>query len=140
MTSHRTVAGRPVASALVVSTDALIAALLGALVEQAGLVPRFAQAGESPLEAAEREHPLVVLVDCDDTDVCSELGVRRIAATGAATLLFGHSRSQAEVEETANLHGVPFFALPIERAAFVAAIRRVTPANAVPVVKRRSTP
>src|SRR6478609_8179413 len=55
---------------LVLSSDPLAAALLGAAIELAGLAPRFPQSAESPRNALLRVRPRLVFIDCDHEDGC----------------------------------------------------------------------
>ena len=54
---------------LILSTDPVAAALLGALVETLGYLVRFYHPPEAPDEAFKREKPAVAMIYCDDPTV-----------------------------------------------------------------------
>src|SRR5438128_5316256 len=57
---------------LILSSDAVAAALLGGLVETLGYLVRFYHPPEHPDDALKREHPSVAMVDCDDPTVMND--------------------------------------------------------------------
>ena len=63
--------------ALVLSTDPLGAALLGAAIELSGHIPRFAQSDEPARAALLRIRPRLVIIDCDQ---------QRVPLSGCRTL------------------------------------------------------
>lgn len=80
------------AAALIVSPDALGAALLGAAIEVAGLTVGFPAENESPRDAVRRMRPSYVLIDCDDPNAADESLIGPALMTGARLLLFGPDR------------------------------------------------
>ena len=107
---------------LILSRDAVVAALLGTLVELDGHAPVFPARDEPPRSALERLRPPVALVDCDHAHACGEefFAMGRAQATGV--VLFSASRLQREVREIAERFGLPSFALPIDRASLTRVI------------------
>jgi len=77
---------------LILSADALAAALLGAAVQLAGHQPHFLAPREVPRDALRRVRPAVILVDCDHEGACVESFVGPALMTGARLLLFDSRR------------------------------------------------
>lgn len=80
------------AAALIVSPDALGAALLGAAIEVFGLKVGFPAENESPRDAVRRMRPSYVLIDCDDANASDESLIGPALMTGARIFLFGTDR------------------------------------------------
>jgi hypothetical protein len=80
------------AAALIVSPDALGAALLGAAIDVAGLRVGFPADGETPRDALLRMRPSHVLIDCDDVTASDESLIGPAMMTGARVFLFGADR------------------------------------------------
>jgi hypothetical protein len=96
----------------VLSTDALVAALLGALAEVEGGRPHFAQAGEAPRDAVRRVRPRLLLVDCDPPGGCDTAVIGPATMMGATVVLFGRPAHAATVRECASRLGVVVLAMP----------------------------
>lgn len=77
------------ATALILSPDALGAALLGAAVELTGLPVAFLAYDETARDALRRLRPSCVLIDCDDTHASDESLIGPALMTGARIFLFG---------------------------------------------------
>jgi len=101
---------------LIVATDALAGALLGAAVELAGYSPVFPRDGESAREALRRAKPCAILVDCDSDEACSESFFGPAMMLGATIAIFSSSRSRRTLEPIADEFGVRLFELPIDFA------------------------
>lgn len=101
---------------LIVATDALAGALLGAAVELAGYPPVFPRDGESAREALRRAKPCAILVDCDSDEACSESFFGPAMMLGATIAIFSSSRSRRTLEPIADEFGVRLFELPIDFA------------------------
>ena len=99
---------------LVLSSDPLAAALLGAAIELAGLAPRFAQSTETPRNALMRVRPRLVLIDCDHEEACAEGFVGPALMTGSEVLLFRSRRTQRDIGDLADRLGVTVIDLPAE--------------------------
>jgi hypothetical protein len=97
---------------LILSSDPLAAALLGAAVELAGHAPSFAWEGELPRASLLRLRPRLVLVDCDHEDACSDAFVGPAIMTGAKVLLFRSRRSSRDVADLAARMQVTVVELP----------------------------
>ena len=109
--------------ALVLSTDALTAALIGVLLETHGYRPAFPAPDESPRESLRRIRPGVVLVDCEQDTACSEAFLGPATMTGARVIMFSASRSREEVETFARRYGFDWFILPTDVADFAQVMR-----------------
>ena len=83
---------RAIQKVLIISSDAMISALLGTLVEVGGYQPIFAEAGETPLQALQRHGPRVALVDCDRADACEDLFLSQGSAQKTTVVLFSPRR------------------------------------------------
>ena len=101
---------------LIVSTDAVVAALLGTLVELDGHAPLFPMADERPRRALQRLKPDAAHVDCDHADPCVREFFDQGRAQSTGVVLFSAARLRDEVQEIARRHELPAFALPIDRA------------------------
>jgi hypothetical protein len=99
---------------LILSSDPLAAALLGAAVELAGYAPSFSREGEPPRAALLRLRPRLVLVDCDHEDACTDAFVGPAIMTGAKVLLFRSRRSRRDVADLAARLQVTSVELPLE--------------------------
>lgn len=101
-------------SVLILSSDALAAALLGAAVEIAGHVPHFSLQGEPPRTALLRVRPKLVLVDCDHEDACTDEFVGPVLMTGAKVLLFRSRRTNSDRSEFAERLSLRIVDMPVE--------------------------
>ena len=104
------------AEVLIVATDPLAGALLGAAVELAGYVPLFPREGESARDSLRRGKPCAVLVDCDSEDACGGAFFGPALMLGAKIAVFTSSRSVRELQPVAEEFGVRVFDLPIDFA------------------------
>ena len=78
---------------LVLSSDPLAAALVGAAIELAGHAPRFPLADEAPRAALLRVRPRLVVIDCDHEDACSDSFIGPALMTGSRVLLVRSRRT-----------------------------------------------
>lgn len=97
---------------LILSTDPLAAALLGAAVELAGHAPVFAAPAEGARSALLRLRPHVVLIDCDHDDACSDAFVGPALMVGARVHFLRSPRSRRDVGDTARRLGISVIDLP----------------------------
>lgn len=110
-------------SVLILSPDALSVALVGALVELEGMQPVFATSEEQPREALLRTRPRFVLVDVEHPSAVSSQFIGPATMTGARVLLFGTQRSARDLPQSAAVHDLKWFTLPIEHDAFARLLR-----------------
>ena len=101
---------------LIISTDPLAGALLGAAVELAGHTPVFPREGEGARDALRRSRPLAVLVDRDSEDASGESFFGPAMMVGATIAIFTSTRSRRALEPIADEYGVRTFGLPIDFA------------------------
>jgi hypothetical protein len=99
---------------LIVATDPLAGALLGAAVELAGYAPAFPLEGEAAREALRRTKPCAVLLDCDSDDACREAFFGPAIMMGASIAIFTSSRARRTLQPVAAQFGVRLFGLPID--------------------------
>lgn len=99
---------------LILSSDPLAAALLGAAVELAGYQPSFSRGDERARTALMRIRPRLVLIDCDHEDACSEAFIGPALMTDAQVLLFRSRRSKRDVAELSKRMRVTLLDLPLE--------------------------
>ena len=99
---------------LILSSDPLPAALLGAAVELAGHGPSFPRDGEPPRAALLRLRPDVVLVDCEHEDACTESFIGPAIMTGARVILVRSPGSTRELGALAGHEQLTTVGLPFE--------------------------
>ena len=97
---------------LILSGDAVAAALLGALVETLGYLVRFYHPPEPPDEALKREKPAVAMIDCEDPTVMKEDVLGRARMRGISVVIFGSSQAMHRVRELAREHALDTLMMP----------------------------
>jgi hypothetical protein len=107
---------------LIISSDPLAGALLGAAVELSGHMPHFVRADERARAALLRVRPRLVLIDCDHTEACSDEFVGPAIMTGAHVILFRSNRSAADRSELSERLGLRILNMPTEHASITAVI------------------
>lgn len=100
------------AAALVLSTDPVAAALLGALLETIGYEPRFEVPGKSPREALLRHRPQIVLLDCEHGNACSPAFLGPAAMLDIPVVIFGSVNCEDILSDAAERFGLPSLMLP----------------------------
>ena len=116
---------------MIVSPDAMGAALLAAAIELAGVKPGFPLAGESPRDAVRRIRPSHVLIDCDDKNASDESLIGPAMMTGARVFLFGgDARIRMRRPLALRFHlGVIVLPNDVDRIAATLALPAATPAS-----------
>lgn len=102
-------------SALILSHDAVAAALIGGSAEIAGLDPEFPRVAESVRAAVRRLRPACVLADCDRDDASVEAFIGPAMMMGARVAVFCSSHDAAALTRARRLaqrYGIAFFQLP----------------------------
>jgi hypothetical protein len=112
---------------LVISSDPLAAALLGAAIELAGHAPRFPQAAESSRHALLRVRPRLVVIDCDHEDACSEAFVGPALMTGSQVVLFRSRRTRRDVSEMVDRLGLRTVEMPQEHGSLTSLLHELVP-------------
>ncbi|MFL5576720.1 MAG: hypothetical protein ACJ79S_12205 [Gemmatimonadaceae bacterium] len=124
---------------LVIADHAMIAALLGALVELAGYRPAFADPGELPEAAVARMRPDLVLLDSDHPSASREALYRAAAASSSGLVLFGSTLNADETERFAAFRGAKWLSLPIGYHGFAERMREALGAPPMPVATPRGS-
>lgn len=109
---------------LILSDDAVAAALLGALIETLGFSVRFARSPESDEQSIRRVRPKVCLLDCDDPSRCSDQLLGRAAMRGISVVIFGTSVALERVRELASEHSIETLLVPPDPDVLDETIRR----------------
>jgi len=112
-------------SILVLSSDPLAAALLGAAIELSGHAPRFAQADEAARAALLRVRPTLVVIDCDDEDTCCDAFIGPALMTGSRVMLFRSRRTRRDPSELATRLELRVVEMPIEHDSLSAVLREM---------------
>lgn len=108
---------------LIISSDALAAALLGAAVELAGHMPHFVGNDERVRASLLRVRPRLVLVDCDHEEACTDEFVGPAIMTGAHVVLFRSNRSKVDRAQFSDRLGLRVVDMPKEHDSITALLR-----------------
>jgi len=103
---------------LIVSTDAIIGALLALHAEVHGYRAVVAEDDETPNTAVARCSPRIILVDLDRSDAFSPTFVAQQRAAGRCVIAFSPKRLAAEVRAQAEGFSLQFFAMPVDVTGF----------------------
>jgi DNA-binding NtrC family response regulator len=109
---------------LILSDDAVAAALLGALVETLGYSVKFARPPENAEQTIRRTKPKVCLLDCDDAAHCSDELLGRAAMRRISVVIFGTSHALERVRQLAEEHAIETLLVPAEPAVVDDTLRR----------------
>jgi CheY-like chemotaxis protein len=109
---------------LILSDDAVAAALLGALVETLGYSVRFARPPEKAEQSIRRVRPKVCLLDCDEPAACSDEVLGRAAMRGISVVIFGTSQALEHVRALAAQHSIDTLLVPPQPAVLDETIKR----------------
>src|SRR4051812_23233561 len=102
----------PPMTVLVLSHDAVAAALLGGLVETLGYDVRFARMPETAEESIRRVRPRICLIGCEDPTLCSAETLGRAMMRGIAVLIFGSRQALEQVRAIAAEQRIETIMLP----------------------------
>jgi DNA-binding NtrC family response regulator len=102
----------PTMTVLVLSHDAVAAALLGGLVETLGYDVRFARMPETVEDSIRRVRPRICLIGCEDSTLCSAETLGRAAMRGIAVLIFGPRQALEQVRALAAEHRIETIIVP----------------------------
>jgi DNA-binding NtrC family response regulator len=109
---------------LILSDDAVAAALLGALIETLGYSVKFARRPESAEESIRRVRPNVCLLDCDNPSDCSDELLGRAAMRRISVVVFGTSDALDRVRALAAQHHIDTLLMPTEPDVIDAILKR----------------
>ena len=101
---------------LILSTDVVAAALVGALVETLGYLVRFFTPPETPDEALRRTRPSVAMIDCEDPTLVNTELLGRARMRGISVLMFGTATAIQKVQELAEEHALQAVIMPASLA------------------------
>ncbi len=109
--------------AIVISTEAEIAAILLQLLTHDGYQART-EDGSEPLDVVlDRVRPSLVLIDVDHPVAFSAAFIERARRIGAAVVAFGPGRHEGEVRALAAVHDLAAFGFPIRLSQFRETLR-----------------
>jgi CheY-like chemotaxis protein len=97
---------------LILSADAIAAALLGALIETLGYSVRFARSPESGGQALKRVRPGVLLLDCHDPDACNDEVLGHAMMRNISVVIFGTREMLDRVRALALQHRIDTLLMP----------------------------
>src|SRR5438067_1677570 len=97
---------------LILSSDAVAAALLGALVETLGYLVRFYQPPEDAEAALRRAKPSVAMIDCNDPTMMKDELFGRARMRGISVIMFGTSDALSRVRALALEHSLETLIMP----------------------------
>lgn len=109
---------------LILSHDAVAAALLGGLVETLGFDVRFARPPESPEESVRRVKPRICLVDSTDSEASRGEFLGRATMRGISVVIFGTPEALARVRAVAAAHSIDTLLMPPALDALEDALQR----------------
>ena len=102
----------PESMILILSDDAVAAALLGALIETLGYSVRFARPPENTDQTIRRVKPKVCLLDCVDPGSCNDEVLGRAAMRRISVVIFGASAALERVRALALEHNIEMLIVP----------------------------
>src|SRR4051812_38127540 len=97
---------------LILSDDAVAAALLGALIETLGYSVKFARPPEDTEQSIRRVRPNVCLLDCDDPAKCTDEVLGRAAMRRISVVIFGRVEALERVRALAAAHDIDMLLVP----------------------------
>jgi DNA-binding NtrC family response regulator len=109
---------------LILSSDAVAAALLGALVETLGYLVRFFHPPELPDAALKREKPSIAMVDCDDPTVMTDETLGHAKMRGISVVMFGSADALRRVRQLALDHALDALIMPASLEALDETLRK----------------
>ena len=101
---------------LILSTDVVAAALVGALVETLGYLVRFYTPPETPDEALRRARPAVAMIDCKDPTLVNTELLGRARMRGISVLIFGTPTAIRQVQELVEAQELATIIMPASLA------------------------
>jgi DNA-binding NtrC family response regulator len=99
---------------LILSEDAVVAALLGGLVETLGYRVQFARPPESADDSVRRVKPLICLVNSEDSAVARSEFLGRAAMRGVCIVIFGTAEALDHVRSVVIAHNLDTLLMPPE--------------------------
>jgi CheY-like chemotaxis protein len=109
---------------LILSADAVAAALLGALIETLGYPVKFARPPEMTDQTMRRVKPKVCLLDCVEPGACNDEVLGRATMRGISVVIFGTSKALERVRALALEHSIDMLLVPPDPADLEATLKR----------------
>ena len=109
---------------LILSHDAIAAALLGGLVETLGFEVHFARPPESPDDSLRRVKPRICLVDCTEPGSCRNEFFGHATMRSVSVVIYGTPAALERVHAVALAHNIETLLMPPELNALEAALQR----------------
>ncbi|HEX3866869.1 MAG TPA: hypothetical protein VHV78_08960 [Gemmatimonadaceae bacterium] len=109
---------------LILSSDPVAAALLGAWIETLGYRVEFARPPEGAEQSIRRARPKVCLLDCEDPSLCNAEILGRAAMRRISVVIFGTSRALERVRALAAEHAIDTLMLPPDVARLEDTLKR----------------
>jgi len=109
---------------LILSSDAVAAALLGALVETLGYLVRFYHPPEDPDVTLKRDRPSVAMVDCDDPTLMRDELFGHARMRGISVVMFGTREALDKVRLLATEHALDTLIMPATLDALDETLRK----------------
>jgi DNA-binding NtrC family response regulator len=109
---------------LILSSDAVAAALLGGLVETLGYLVRFYRPPEPPGVALQRARPSVALVDCADPTLMNEEVLGRTRMRDVSAVIFGTPDALRSVRHLVTEHDLDTLIMPVSVDSLDETLRR----------------
>jgi len=109
---------------LILSSDAVAAALLGALIETLGFSVEFAWPPERFEHAIRRVRPKVCLVDSTDPEMYREGFLGRTGMRGIAVVIFGPAAALDRVRALALEYAIDIILVPPDTVALATTLER----------------
>jgi len=97
---------------LILSSDAVAAALLGALIETIGYSVNFARPSERVDDTIRRVRPKVCLVDSSDRELYGDGFLGRAAMRGISVVIFGSAQALERVRALSAEHSFDTILVP----------------------------
>lgn len=110
---------------LILSTDVVAAALVGALVETLGYLVRFFSPPETPDDALRRTRPAVAMIDCEDPTLVNTELLGRARMRGISVLMFGTPTAVQQVQQLVEEHELSTVIMPASLAELDDSLRSV---------------
>lgn len=109
---------------LILADDAIVAALLGALIETLGYSVDFGRQRESANDAMRRVRPAVCLLDADDPTAANDETLGHAVMRGVSPLLFGTQKALDRNRALVEKHGTVTLRMPPSPADLDTALQR----------------
>ena len=114
----------PGTTILILSGDAVAAALVGALVETLGYLVKFAGLREAVDESMRRVRPHICLVDCIDPAMCNSAILGHARMRGISVVIFGTTAVLDRVDTLVSEHAIDTLRMPADASAIDATLKR----------------